>query len=124
MQPDQATDTSAELRPSRAKTNRLAHRVAWEAARPFTEGLGCGIRLCINPNHLAAVSHLDNTIEMLERQAYLRRIADLEKALGALDPDHVLLVRRPKPLDDEGRCLCAWEAPKSRSNRFTSGGSP
>ncbi|MBT2250327.1 HNH endonuclease [Arthrobacter sp. BHU FT2] len=83
----------------RDKTNKLARRVAWEAARSFTEELGwlsvhhkCGIRACINPDHLAAVSHLDNTIEMLERHAYLRRIADLERTLGAFDPDHVLLV--------------------------------
>ncbi|MBE4720521.1 HNH endonuclease [Pseudarthrobacter sp. AB1] len=96
----------------RGKTNRLAHRVSWEAARSFTEELGwlsvhhkCGVRLCINPRHLVAVSHLENTIEMLERQAYLRRIADLEKALTAVDPGHSLLAKPPRPLQ------ATWNAP-------------
>lgn len=89
----------------RGPTNRFAHRVSWEAARSFTEELGsltvhhkCGHRLCINPHHLAAATHLQNTAEMFGRQAFKARIEALEDALGLLDPSHPLLKRLPKPL--------------------------
>lgn len=89
----------------RGPTNRLAHRISWEAARSFSEELGdlsvhhkCGHRLCINPHHLAAVTHLENAAEMLGRRSYLKRIAALEEALTVLDPKHPLLERLPKPL--------------------------
>jgi hypothetical protein len=92
----------------RGPTNRLAHRVAWEAARSFTEELGalsvhhkCGRRLCINPQHLAAVTHLENMAEMMGRQFYEGRILALEEALRLHDPNHVLLARLPKPLPSE-----------------------
>ncbi|WP_185982257.1 HNH endonuclease [Arthrobacter sp. KBS0703] len=92
----------------RGPTNRLAHRVSWEAIRSFTEELGalsvhhkCGVRLCINPQHLAAVTHLENIAEMFSRKQYERRIHELEEALRQLDPDHPLLRRLPKPLPPE-----------------------
>lgn len=92
----------------RGPTNRLAHRISWEAARSFTQDLGdlsvhhkCGRRLCINPQHLAAVTHLENTAEMLGRRAYEGRISALEEALRLLDPNHPLLWRLPKPLPPE-----------------------
>lgn len=92
----------------RGPTNRLAHRISWEAARSFTQDLGtlsvhhtCGRRLCINPQHLAAVTHLENVAEMLGRRSYLRRIHELEEALRQFDPTHPLLTRLPKPLPPE-----------------------
>ncbi|MDO5874467.1 MULTISPECIES: HNH endonuclease signature motif containing protein [Paenarthrobacter] len=92
----------------RGPTNRLAHRLAWESARSFTQDLGslsvhhkCGRRLCINPQHLAAVTHLENTAEMLGRQYYQARISALEDALRVYDPKHKLLTRLPKPLPPE-----------------------
>ncbi|QYF88495.1 HNH endonuclease [Arthrobacter sp. PAMC25284] len=92
----------------RGPTNRLAHRVSWEAARSFTQELGalsvhhkCGRRLCVNPQHLAAVTHLENNAEMMRRQFYEGRIAALEDALRMFDPNHELLTRLPKPLEPE-----------------------
>lgn len=92
----------------RKETNRLAHRVAWEAARSFTQEIGglsvhhkCGVRLCMNPAHLVLATHAENTAEMLGRRAYLARIADLEGALRTLAPGHVLLAKAPRPLLDE-----------------------
>lgn len=93
----------------RKETNRLAHRVAWEAARSFTQEIGglsvhhtCGIRLCVNPQHLVLATHAENTAEMLGRRAYVKRIADLENALRALAPAHVLLAKAPMPLPEKG----------------------
>jgi hypothetical protein len=92
----------------RGPTNRLAHRVSWEAARGFTQQLGfhtvhhkCGRRLCINPHHLAVATQLENTAEMFGRQAFQVRISALEEALRQLDPNHHLLKRLPKPLPPE-----------------------
>lgn len=92
----------------RGPTNRLAHRVSWEAARSFTQELGalsvhhtCGRRLCINPHHLAAVTHLQNSAEMLLRRFYESRISALEDALRIADPEHELLARPPEPLPPE-----------------------
>lgn len=93
----------------RGPTNRLAHRVAWEAARSFTQELGsltvhhtCGVKLCINPRHLQAATHLENIAEMLGRRWYVDRIAKLEHALAQLQPDHPLLARPPMPLGQGG----------------------
>lgn len=89
----------------RGPTNRLAHRISWEAARSFTQELRalsvhhkCGRRLCINPHHLAAVTHLENNAEMFHRKYYEGRILALEEALRFYNPKHELLTRQPKPL--------------------------
>lgn len=96
----------------RGPTNRLAHRVSWEAARSFTEELGshtvhhkCGRRLCINPHHLAVATQLENTAEMFGRQAFIARISALEDALRLHVPDHPLLKRLPTPLPPAGACF-------------------
>lgn len=44
----------------------------------------CANRSCINPAHLQVVEPHENTAEMLERQSYLRRIAELEAELEAV----------------------------------------
>jgi hypothetical protein len=92
----------------RGPTNRLAHRISWEAARSFTQELGalsvhhkCGRRLCINPRHLATATHLENTAEMFGRQSYEARISALEEALRECDSKHKLSKRLPKPLPPE-----------------------
>lgn len=54
----------------------------------------CGDSRCINPDHLQPVTNADNAAEMLARKFYKGRIAELEKALGAIQPDHILLLPR------------------------------
>jgi phage major head subunit gpT-like protein len=92
----------------RGPTNRLAHRISWEASRSFTQELGkqsvhhkCGKRLCIKPQHLVAVTHLENNAEMLARKFYEGRISALVEALRLHDPNHELLSRLPEPLPPE-----------------------
>ena len=51
----------------------------------------CSNRLCINPEHLQAVTPQENTAEMLERRYYKSRIAALEAAIRAIDPGHEIL---------------------------------
>lgn len=51
----------------------------------------CANTICVNPDHLQPVTHRDNVAEMLARQSYLARIADLESALAALESTHPLL---------------------------------
>ena len=51
----------------------------------------CSNKLCINPEHLQAVTPQENTAEMLERRYYKSRIADLEAAIRAIDPNHEVL---------------------------------
>jgi predicted nucleic acid-binding Zn ribbon protein len=58
----------------------------------------CGNSLCINPDHLQIVTPHENTAEMLERNSYLSRIADLEDALSSVSPNHPLLAERPRQL--------------------------
>jgi hypothetical protein len=42
------------------------------------------VRTCVNPAHLQAVTQQENAAEMLERKAYLARIAELEAEVLAL----------------------------------------
>jgi len=66
----------------------LGHRLAYEAfVAEVDEGMvvhhTCSVRRCINPKHLQAVSHHENLAEMMGRQSYLKRIAELEEILAA-----------------------------------------
>lgn len=87
-------------RDKRSKRTGLVHRVALEAK--FQAPLGqqpahhmCANIKCVNPEHLEPVTHAANIAEMLGRQAYLRRIRDLEAALAEASPGHPLLVLVP-----------------------------
>lgn len=80
-----------------AKRTYAAHRLMMRAALDGAD-LGsmpvhhkCANTLCINPDHLQLVTPAENTAEMLERHAYVRRIAELESALAELAPSHALL---------------------------------
>lgn len=68
----------------RHRTHRLAYQL-W--VEPLDEALVvhhvCANRLCINPNHLQAVTAQDNTAEMLERHKYQTEIAELRALLEA-----------------------------------------
>ena len=74
-----------------------AHRVAFHASSDgqLLDGLPihhkCATRACVNPDHLQAVTQLENTAEMMARAAYVRRIDELERALSAVAPGHPLL---------------------------------
>ena len=54
----------------------------------------CAERLCFNPDHLQVVEPHENVAEMLERNYYLQRIAELEAALIAVAPHHAALTPR------------------------------
>lgn len=76
--------------------NRLAHRVALEVAGVEVPPQmhvhhKCAVRACVEPTHLQVVHPWENSAEMWERNYYLRRIGELEAALGALDCAHPLL---------------------------------
>lgn len=55
----------------------------------------CGNSACVNPEHLQPVTHAENSAEMLQRNAYLRRINELEGALRSISPAHPVLNRIP-----------------------------
>lgn len=48
----------------------------------------CANPSCVNPEHLQLTTHRENLAEMLKRNFYVRRIAELEAALMELAPDH------------------------------------
>ena len=61
-----------------------AHRYSFEMHfRPLETGEvvhhKCGVRNCVNPEHLEAVSHQGNTAEALLRRQFESRIAALEE---------------------------------------------
>jgi hypothetical protein len=45
----------------------------------------CANRLCVNPDHLQALSSINNVAEMVERTGYIRRIARLEERVAELE---------------------------------------
>jgi hypothetical protein len=78
------------------KGHKQLHRVVLEVKHGSPLGSQaahhiCAVTACVNPDHLQPVTHRDNAAEMLARQSYLSRIAELEAALGAVAPDHPLL---------------------------------
>lgn len=74
----------------------LVHRLVVEAK--YRAALGsqaahhqCANTSCVNPDHLEPATFAANTLEMISRQSYLARIAELEAELTALAPSHPLL---------------------------------
>lgn len=72
----------------------LAHRVAYILATGDAPASHepihhkCGESRCVEASHLQKVHSWENSAEMLERNHYKRRIAELEAALRELDPSH------------------------------------
>lgn len=50
----------------------------------------CSVNRCVAIEHLQKVESWENSAEMLERQWFEERIAELEAALGVIAPDHEL----------------------------------
>ena len=64
-----------------------AHRVAYETyIGKIPEGVQvhhtCANRKCINVNHLQLVTNVENSVEMMQRQYYIKRIEYLEEKLA------------------------------------------
>lgn len=53
----------------------------------------CANSTCVSPDHLQAITHRENVAEMLARTSLEARIAELELAVLAMDPDHPVLNR-------------------------------
>ncbi|AZL12004.1 hypothetical protein CXR25_03620 [Brevibacterium aurantiacum] len=81
----------------------LAHRLSLEAhlGHPI-DGLfahhKCANTSCLNPDHLELTTHAENIAEMMARQSYLARIAELEQTLAEYAPEHPVLKRGGGPL--------------------------
>lgn len=80
----------------------LPHRLALEAHLGHSiDGLfahhKCANTSCLNPDHLQLTTHAENVAEMMARQSYLARIAELEQALADYAPDHPALNRPGGP---------------------------
>lgn len=63
-----------------------SHRLAYEAfigeiPESSVVHHTCANRLCINPKHLQLTTPQENTVEMMERAAYVKKIAELEQRL-------------------------------------------
>nr|WP_281350599.1 HNH endonuclease [Arthrobacter zhaoguopingii] len=83
----------------RSRSQRLAHRAVWLAKMDFVYDNSevsaihhmCGVRICVNPEHLSPATAAENTAEMSARNALLQRIAVLTEALRVADPENTLL---------------------------------
>lgn len=68
--------------------SQLTHRIAYELATGekllsfHAVHHTCAKRACIEPGHLQKVTPVENNVEMLERNWYKRRIAELEASLA------------------------------------------
>lgn len=51
----------------------------------------CGVRSCVNPEHIVPVTHAENIAEMLARGYFIKRVRELECALREVTPQHPLL---------------------------------
>lgn len=76
------------------------HRAALEMAEGRPLGVlhahhKCANASCVNPDHLEPATAADNTLEMLARNSYIARIAELEAALASINPQHEALFRIP-----------------------------
>lgn len=69
---------------------KLQHPIGTQTAHHM-----CGNSMCVNPDHLQQVTSRENIAEMLARNDYIRRIAELERALAKVHPDHPLLAQAP-----------------------------
>ena len=74
------------------------HRLSLEAKHgaPLGEQAAhhmCANTKCVNPDHLQPVTHRENVAEMLARNSYLNRIAELEAIIEELSPGHATLNR-------------------------------
>lgn len=63
--------------------NYQLHRIVFEAANNIAVGIEtvhhkCANRSCVNPEHLQKISNRENVAEMMERNFYINRIAELE----------------------------------------------
>jgi len=69
--------------------NYRAHRYSYEIyngeiPRNCVIHHTCSVRSCVNPAHLQAITPQSNVAEMIERQAYIQRILELESELSKL----------------------------------------
>ena len=65
---------------------RLGRGLGSEAAHHM-----CANSMCVNPEHLQPISARENTAEMIQRNYFLARIAELEAEVARLDPSSPLL---------------------------------
>ena len=82
------------------KRNILLHRASLEMSEGKSLGVlhahhKCANTICVNPNHLEPATAADNNLEMLARNSYIARIAELERALSEVAPGHEALNRVP-----------------------------
>lgn len=78
------------------------HRLSLEAkyGKPLGKQAAhhmCANTKCVNPDHLQPITHRENIAEMMERNYYLARIAELEAALATAAPGHPLLTHIGTP---------------------------
>ena len=82
------------------RRNVLLHRASLELSEGRPLGVlhahhKCANTACVNPNHLEPATAADNALEMLARNSYMARIAELEAALAGVAPGHEALNRVP-----------------------------
>lgn len=80
--------------------NVALHRASLEMAEGRTLGVlhahhTCANTMCVNPSHIEPATAADNTLEMMARNSYIARIAELEAAIADMAPGHEVLARVP-----------------------------